>query len=389
MAYVREALSAHIQDNINAAVTNRFTTYSAIWAMLGAAGVYDRKNPYKGETAGRPTAGRFLGCGAGMSTAQKMETLGSSNHQIRFVKAEPNDGGSVAYGGNYPTAAAYAEDNFGTAEFRWGHYVEPVEMRKDSLMMAKGETAVKSLADESTKPALERMFKRVTQDFWTGSLSGTQQNAQIWGGNALTDSGVLGLQHQVGSGNVFGRVDRAVETSLNANVWAASTQIGTSTTVELEMIRAVQLGFTRADTSAEVEGIATKTSTGIGADCVVAGAALFRTLAAEADGRYEITTNGIPNSALAGFKGKCINFDDTYIVLDPKCPAGEMYLTTMDSWSLEIQKGKDFMFSGLNDNTKLQRGGPAVEWGHFEFVPRLICHQPHLQTKITGLTANI
>ena len=166
-------------------------------------------------------------------------------------------------------------------------------------------------------------------------------------------------------------------------------RIGSSTTIDLELVRAVQLGFTRVDTSADVEGIATKTSTGVGADYVVTGPTLFRTLASEADGRFEITTTGIPGTALAGFKGKCINFDGTYIVLDPFCPAGEMYLLTTDSWSLEVMQGKDFVFSGLNDNTKLQRGGPAVEWGHFEFYPRLICHQPHLQTKITGLTANV
>lgn len=390
MAYIREDINAHIQDNINKAVVNSFTTFSPIWAFLGAAGTYNRKNPYKekGNKAGRPTPARFFGSAMGMTTAQKRSVLGTKEHQIRFVKSEPNDGGSVAYGGNYPTASAFAEDNFGTAEFRWGHYVEPLKIRKDFLTMARGETAVRKAADDATKPVLERMFKRVTTDFWTGTLSSSEQNQPIWGGGALSDSAVLGLQHQVGSGNVFGRVDRAVETNLDSGVFAAGTEIGTSSTVELQIIRNVQHGFTRTDTSAKVDGITTRTSNGQGVNCVITTSELWQSLANEADGRYEIQVGGIPGTALAGFKNPVIAYDNTYITYDNFCPDGEMYLLCMDCWSLEVQQGKDFFFDGLKDNTQLQVGGAAVEWGNFEFMPRLICHAPHLQTKITGLTSN-
>ena len=388
MAYVREDLNAHIQDNINSAVVNSFTTFSPIWAFLGAAGTYNRKNPYKEKPAGRPTPAKFFGSGMGMTTAQKRSVLGTKEHQIRFVKSEPDDGGSVAYGGNYPTASAYAEDNFGTAEFRWGHYVEPIQIRKDFLTMARGETAVRKAADDSTKPVLERMFKRVTTDFWTGTLTSSEQNQPIWGGATLSDSGVLGLQHQVGQNNVFGRVDRSVETSLNSGVFAAGTEIGTTSTAELQLVRNVQHGFTRTDNSAKVDGITTRTPNGKGVDAVITTSEIWQSLANEADGRYEIQVGGIPGTGLAGFKNPVIAYDNCYITYDNFCPDGEMYLLCMEAWTLEVQQGKDFFFDGLKDNTQLQRGGPAVEWGNFEFMPRLICHAPHLQTKITGLTSN-
>jgi len=118
MAYVREALAAHIQDNLNKKIVSSFTTYSPIWYFLGAGDTYDRNNPYLDGDAGRPSKAKFFGSAMGMSSAEKITKLGSMDHQISFVKSEPDDGEAVSYGGNAPTPASFAEDNAGTAEFR-------------------------------------------------------------------------------------------------------------------------------------------------------------------------------------------------------------------------------------------------------------------------------
>jgi len=387
MAYIRDAIAAHVQDNLNKKVVNSFTSYSPIWYFLGAGDTYDRQNPYlDGDAgAGHPSKAKFFGSAMGMSSAEKIQKLGSMDHQISFVKSEPNDGTNVTYGGSAPTAAAFAEDNAGTAEFRWTHFMEPLKFRKHSLQFAKGDTQVRSIVDSMSRPVVERMFKRVSTDFWTGSLSSANQDLRVWGG-------VLGIEHQVndqnGSESVWGRVDRAVETELEANVLAAGTDIGDSSTVSLDMIRRVNHGFTK-ESGGDFEGIATKTVDGRGAYCVITHPQIFQSLAAESEGHYQIHQNGIPNSGLGGFKRPIIEYDSAYITYDPFCPAGKMYLLYLDAWSLEVQQGMDWTFTGLQDNSKLEYGGALIEWGYYEYMPRFICHAPHLQTVITGLTSAV
>lgn len=383
MAYIREAIAAHIQDNLNKKIVNSFTTYSPLWYFLGAGSTYDRQNPYVNgdQGAGRPSKAKFFGSAMGMSSAEKMQKLGSMDHQISFVKSEPDDGGTVTYGGTAPTAAAFAEDNAGTAEFRWTHYMEPLKFRKHALQFAKGDTQVRSIVDQMSRPVQERMFKRISTDFWTGSLNSTAQNQRVW-------QGVIGVENQVNENDTWGRVDRSTETELNANVLAAGTDIGDSTTVNLDMIRRINHGFTK-ESGGDFEGIATKTTDGRGAYCVITHPQIYQSLAAESQGHYQIHQSGIPGSGLGGFKKPIIEYDTSYITYDPFCPAGKMYLLYLDAWSLEVQQGYDWTFTGLQDNSKLQYGGDLIEWGYYEYMPRFICHAPHLQTVITGLTSAV
>jgi len=381
MPYIRDAINAHVQDNINKRVVDSFTTYSPIWYFLGAGATYDRKNPYKDGKAGRPSKAKFFGSGMGMSKAEKIEKLGSMDHQITFVKEEPDDGTEVSYGGSAPTPAGFAEDNAGTAEFRWTHFMEPLKFRKHSLQFAKGDTQVRSIVDQMSRPVQNRLFKRVSSAFWTGSLNAAQQNAKVW-------AGVIGIENQVNENDTWGRVDRSSETELNANVLAAGTDIGDGTAVSLDMIRKINHGFTK-ESGGDFEGIATKTTSGEGANCVITHPELYQSLASEAEGHYQIFQGGVPGSALGGFKRPIIAYDNTYVTYDPFCPSGKMFALNLGAWSLEVQQGYDWTFSGLQDNSKLQFGGDLIEWGHYEYMPRFICHAPHLQTVVTGLTAAV
>jgi hypothetical protein len=154
MAYIRDALNAHVQDFIDSRVQSSFTLFNPIFYFLGL------NTPDGNNQLGRPSTGGVFG-GAALTKAQREDIMGSKDHQFRFVKAEPNDGTTLSYGGATPTAAAFAEDNFGTAEQRWTHFMEPMKIRGHSLNFARGDTAVRRIVDDSTAPVWERFVKRI------------------------------------------------------------------------------------------------------------------------------------------------------------------------------------------------------------------------------------
>jgi hypothetical protein len=361
MAYVREGLNAHVNEYIDKQIRSSFVTANPLFYFLGMG------KPESGGKLGRPKVG----------DAQKQETLGSTSHQIKFVKSEPNDGAAVSYGGATPTAAAFAEDNFGTAAIFWTHIMEPMKIRKHALEQAQGPTKVGSILDESMAPVWERFVKRINQGFWTGTRTQAQQNAEVWGD-------FLGLQHTLTNSNYYGRVDRATHTELNGNVLDADDDL-TSTVADLSIIRKVNNGFTKKG-GGTFTGLAARTPDGTGARCWITTSTLWNELADQADGRYQIHVNGIPDTGLGGFKNPIIHYDNSYITWDPYCPSGEMYGLYLEDWVVEVQKGHNFQWLGFTDKSKSEEGGGYYEWGNFSFQGRLTCRSPWLNVKIKDLT---
>ena len=378
MSYWREQVEAHIQDNILPRVINSFVTQDPIMAFMGAGQTYSAKNPYAKTGAGRATPEKFLGM-PGMTKAQKKTQLGKMDAQPRFVTSEPDDAAFIGYGGTLPTATSLAEDRFGTCRFRWSDCYAPIEIRQHTLMGAKGKNAIANVLDDSTAPIIESFMKFLCANMWNGTLNQSQQNETVWSG------GLLGIIHQVNENNIFGTVDRTSQPELNANVLPAATAFGT-TTVTLDMIRKVQHGFTKTS-GGDFEGIAPRTTNGAGAGIVIVHPHLYQSLAAESEGYGVIHYSGIPGRGMAGFRNPIIEYGNTYITYSRNCPTGSMYLLDLDMWSLEVQKGCDFVFSGLTDETKVKAGGRTILFGSYRYTPRLMCHAPHLQTVITGLTA--
>lgn len=370
MAYIREGLSAHVQDNISPKVSSSFTLANPIFYLLGLSTPDGRNN------LGRPDVSAVFGS-MGKSKAQIETLAGTMDHQIRFVKAEPNDGAAVSYGGNTPTASAFAEDNFGTARTRWTHFMEPIKVRAHALEMARGETAVRSLVDDATNPVWERFVKRVNQAFWTGTRNSSQQNVNVW-------EDLLGLQHTLTANNVYGGVDRSVETALNPSSLVAGTDTA-STVVDLDLIRKINHGFTKAS-SGTFTGLAMRSANGRGANAIVTTSTLWQELASQAEGRYQIHTNGIPKAGLAGFEFPVIEYDRSFITYDPYCPSGEMYALNLDTWMVEIQKGHNFKFLGFQPKWLNEEGGGYYEHGLFSAMIRFTCSAPWLNCRVSGLT---
>lgn len=371
MAYVREGINAHVREHIEKHIRSSFVSFNPLFYFLGMS------KPDGMNDLGRPKTGAVFG-GKRMTGAQQKTTLGSPFHQIRFAKAEPNDGGTITFGGATPTAAAFAEDNFGTAETRWTHYREPYSMRKHTLEFAKGADAVANVVDDSIAPVWERFVKRINADFWAGTLTGAQQANNVW-------SSVLGLTHTGTTNNTYGRVDRSVETALNPLVINAATQLP-STVVSLDINRKVNVGFVDA-LGATIQGLATKSSNGTGPTLFLTTPALWNELANQADGRFQIHLNGIPEAGIGGFKFPIIQQDNVFYVWDPTCPAGTMVGLNLDEWCVEVQEGHNFINTPLVDKAETEQGGEYIMWGSFDAMLRLTCRAPDIGiVRITGLT---
>lgn len=369
MPYKRDGLDAHIQDNISKMVHSSFVEMNPLFYFLGLMTPDGRNN------LGRPNTSAVFG-GATKTKAQVQTTLGTNDRQIRYVKNEPNDGGNISFGGSTTSASDFAEDRFGTAQLRWTHIMEPMKIRKHSLDNAKGDTAVRSIADDSMNPIWERFVKRVNQGLWTDTLTATQQNQVIW-------QGFMSIQHQLTADNIFGTVDRSVETELNPTAINATTQFP-SRAIELDMIRKINVGF-NDELGADIKGLVTRSANATGANCWITTPALWYPLSTEAEGRYQVFENGLPDKGLAGFKYPIIKMDNSYVTFDNYCPAGEMYGLNLSTWMIEIQAGHNFNWSGFTPKWRTEEGGGYYEWGNFEVILRVGCDQPWNNVRVSNL----
>ena len=373
MPFRRDGIDAHVNEHIDRQFRDPFALFNPLFYFLGLT------RPDQMNRVRRPSTAAVFG-GNRMGTAEIKNKLGSTSHHFRYVKNEPNDGEAVEFGGETPVASGFAEDNFGTAETRWTHIMEPVRLRKHSLEFANGEEAVGAIVDESIAPVWERFVKRINQGWWTDTMSLADQNKTVWGK-------WQGLKHTLTNDNYYGIVNRAVETNLNGLEIDASTDFA-ETRVGLNMIRKINNGFQKFTSGDTVTGLAGRTQDGRGAYCWMTTPQLWQELADETDTRYYIIHDGIPDTGLAGFKRPIINYDGNYITWDPFCPDGEMYGLCMQEWCLEISPQHNFTWSGLKDKSELEEGGDYYLWGHFDLLARLTCRAPWLQARVKNLTTS-
>jgi hypothetical protein len=370
MAYVREGINAHVREMIERELLSSFIQFQPILYFLGLA------NQERAQNLGTPNTPAVFG-GANMTPNQIEQTLGSMGHHFRYQKSEPNDGDNLTFGGVTPVASSNADEDMGTSETRWTHIQEPLRINKHAMEMARGESAIGALVDESMSTRWNRFIKRIAVGIWNGTMTAAQQNDNLW-------STFLGLTHSLTANNTYGRVDRAVETELNPLVLNAATQLP-STVINLDINRKVNVGF-RDTLGATISGLAQKSPNGMGANLFVTTPALWNELADQADGRTNIVHSGIEGHFASGFRFPIIEHDNVWYTWDPNCPAGVLVGLNLDTWVLEVQQGHNFIFTGFTDKSRTEEGGQYYEWGAFDAMLRLTSRAPYLNCRITGLT---
>src|SRR3989304_2743907 len=96
--YVREGLNVYLRELIDDRLESPFGQFMPLPAFLGLADKENRKY------FGRPGANMGLGGNYGIGRGERALLGNSGGHQFPYQKTEPNDGTTVSFGGDTPTA---------------------------------------------------------------------------------------------------------------------------------------------------------------------------------------------------------------------------------------------------------------------------------------------
>ncbi len=361
MAYVRDTIDAVVRELIESAIHSSFIQANPLLYLLAGP---DIDNLGKLGQPGVPTV---FG-GSGLSRAQKMSRIGSKERHIRYQIVNPAETANVAYRGVTPQSSLFAEDAFGTARTRWTHFDTPIRISKHALNMAKGGFEIGAIIEDAVGPPINSHLAAIQDRFWNGTLTSAEQNANMW-------VNYLGIVHTINENNVYGGVDRSVHTEMNSIV---KDHLGEGPT--LEMIRTVNV----------VDNLLAKTPkthTVKGIDLVITTPKIWMILAAEAEGKWTINTQGIPHHAFNGFKNPMIRYDQTWILYDADCPPNTMWGLHTPSWMYELDPNYKFNLDGAwVDKDKTEEAGAFYMWNLFRSIGRLTCSEPWLQVYWRNIT---
>jgi len=361
MAFVRENIDAVVRELIVSAIHSSFIQANPLLYILAGPGIDNLGK------LGQPGVPVVFG-GSGLSRAQKMTQVGSKERHFRYQTVNPSETANVTYRGATPQSTLFAEDAFGTAVTRWTHFDTPLRISKHALNMAKGGYAIGAIIEDAVGPPINSHLDAIQNQFWNGSLTSTQQDANMW-------EGYLGLVHTINENNVYGRVDRSVETSMNSVMVDHAGQNAT-----LDMIRTVNVVnnlLAKTPKTHAVKGI----------DLVITTPKIWMMLAAEAEGKWTINTQGIPHHVFNGFKNPMIRYDQTWIVYDADCPSNTMWGLHTPSWMYELDPNYKFNLDGdWVDKDKTEEAGAFYMWNLFRSIGRLSCTEPWLQVRWRNVT---
>lgn len=332
--------------------------------------------------------------GSDLGLAQRVTMRGSEKAQFRYQKDDPDNGQGVAPGGPTAVANKFSEDLVGTMQMAWTLWNWALKVRQstlDNLGSMSEESAkwyIANVAEEAVAMSFNQSYQNMQTQFWTGTLTLSQQEQIEWYQN------VLGLRHWVSDGTTsgetdykyVGQVDRTTATQLKSTVLEAGTlqAAGVIPTYAptLDLIRKIR-------TINSLGGIANRDPDA--GDLVITTAELFNTLAAEAEGQAQIwrdPTKPVPGTGMAlGFKYPVIVKDGSYITYDPDCTSGELYVLTTKTWMYEIRDGYNFMQTPWVKKHEVEEGGNMYSWKSIYLKHRLTCTKPWLQVKVKGLVA--
>ncbi len=396
MPWVNEDINAYVNRLVRGEIYSRqvvtrplfyFITRGYTHNLQHLIGV-NRKDPLANFKEGVMLGGR-------QGLARKMQTLGSTTHEFRYQKDDPDGGTNVEPGGPTPTASVFSEDLVGTAATAWTLKMWPLRVRQASIDAAQGKSAIatKALAEEAVDFSFNKAFDNRQKDFWNNTLSLAEQNKYEW------SDGMIGLRHWVDDGTTsayqyVGRVDRTAGTGvkLKANVFTAANLVANgqlpTTKPNLSLIRKLRTSNNLA--GGTNTGIANLDATA--GDLCITTPDLWNVLADEADDQHiihDLATASVPQLGKSiGFKLPVIVKDNTFITYDPDCPEGEMYLLTSNTWCYEVMPGYNYAIWDWQDKAKTEEGGDHYQWTQIVVKDRFTCERPWLQVKVTGLTNN-
>jgi hypothetical protein len=387
MGFDRDNLNALLFEYVEDNVVNPFKSTNR---FLYIAGLH---NPDMLAKIGHPDEGVLLGGRPDMPDVDVNYEIVNSKYSPTYLKREPTAGATVRAGGATASGDRFAEDEFGTGAHRYWHYNKGMRVRNSTLRHIQNDSEGRDFIQKIFGPYAERRLKDVQGMFWYGgtATAGTVSTVNM---NSMAEQGpdisqwaeMLGLKYALGTkDNIYGGIDRAVETQINPFQYAAGSVFATGATASLEMIRQVNHGFTRLDTGVLVTGIATRTANGMGCTRVIVDPNVFNRLMKDAEGRAgcRVFSGDHPDYPKCGYKGRIIDFDGVMIFDDKDCPLGAMYFLP-PKLRIHVGKGKNFNFTGLKDASE-NEGGGDYSWARVEVELRFVMEETHLGGTVTGV----
>lgn len=363
-ALVREDLDTLIAENWDNTVID--LNYDMMPFMGLMFGKFGTKSDFRG--IGIPNSGMLL---SGVASAQmrKKQILSSLIYQpLIKTGTAPRDGKAMGMTDNMPSRTAW-EQNSPTKRFtrpaaKWVEIADAAEVPNEHIRhtqrAAAGErNGWEALGDllrvERNDTAAEHL-KRWNELFW-GVYDGTDGNDQgiSTSGSPSDESDEKwdaphSIKNALSASNTYCGVDR----SLAANAYFRGNTISAATSpVFRDMIRYANYTL----------GLSKK---GQGLDVILVGGDLFPIALSEADakGGGQVVTAGTPIKEFGqfGFKRDTVRIDNTWIVYDPTCPAGDAVGLNLKTWTLAIHPDANFKQSTPYDNSQQKGGDDSTSW---------------------------
>jgi hypothetical protein len=383
VTYKRENLEALIEDRFDVRVRNPYVQNNRLIYLLGL------HNPAMLDKVGHPGEAVLLGGMGNLSHADITHAVGAASYQTRFRVRALSSGSSVEEGGATPVADRFAEDDYGTAEWRYWFYGQGFRIRASTLRHAGSEGAIRQIVDQTMGDYAEQRLKDLQTMMWRGGTGANgstvdmnttvQQNKRQW-------REPLGLVYSVGTqNNLLGTVNRTDAPTLNSFVINAATAFP-GAVANLEMIRWVNNGFVSVATGLHVDGAARHNPNGVGCKIVITTPHIFNRLMTEAESRgYKVYSGDMPDMPKIGFKGRVIEFEGVYITDDPDCPTGTMYFLDPERIQVHIEPTKNFSKTPLVLKSDSEEGGEDYEWCRLDIELRLVMSDVYLMGTVTNV----
>lgn len=307
---------------------------------------------------------------------------------IQYKKPNAADGSTIGQYSSMPVrtdgAAKTPASYFIQPEFAFHEHADPYEIPNDQLETIQtnetgGWPAEATLAIGSIMDAEIKSVEATHLEYWSDMLWGITSRGYTGPGYPSDQTSVKwdslhSLQYSIGTTtNNYGGLDRTV-TPTN-DFWVPKTA-STPKIVFKDFVRT--LNYNSSYRFADV---------GAGVDIIAVDGAGFQQALNEVDGKtIRMVQNGLPSMGDMGFKDDivCIN-NKTYVVYDPRCPAGHIAALNSSTWTFAIHGKKNFKVSTPTDQT-INKGGDDVTCGTVRTKMLWCCEEPAYNFYATGAT---
>lgn len=362
---IRTELTALVQGHVSGTLQNTLFDRMPLLYMLFA-----KDGDKTGPTGlGVPKTSVFL---SGVQTAKaKKETILSSREYFPFVQTalpDVNDGKVMGMYDTVPERTDWTNTSpstyFTRPRVKWVERADPYSVPNKDIRVttqtAKNEIkaweGITSLFNAETTSVMGVHLDWWSDVIWgnTGTGAPADEDATVW-------STLHSIRNALRDDNIYCGVDRQ---GTGNSYWQGKFD-DTARQADFENL----INYANYDLELSKKGM--------GLDLMLCNGTLFKKAKkeAKAKGGLVINDGGIPDFGKFGFKRELVKIDNTWIVYDPGCPAGDVVGLNLGTWTFAVHPDANFKVSEPFDMSKV-KGGEDAQVGHVRTEVMLVCENP-------------